>query len=194
MIVLASTSLTRQSILRNASVEFDIVAPHVDERALVEKNPQWSPADISLQLAAAKAHEVSQRHPGRVVIGADQVLALNDKVYSKPRDQAQCRDQLMALRGKTHLLFSGIAIARDNETMWSHLEPARLTMRDFTDDFLAFYLKSVGDDCTSSVGGYKIEGPGIQLFRLIEGDHSTILGLPLLPLLQQLRDIGELRS
>ncbi|WP_395684604.1 Maf family nucleotide pyrophosphatase [Aestuariivirga sp.] len=194
MIVLASTSLTRQSMLRNASVEFEVEAPQLDERELVRQHPEWSFEDTALQLAAAKAIEVSSRRPKAIVVGADQVLALDDRVYSKPRNRVQCHDQLLDLRGKTHLLLSGVAVAQNEQVLWMHQDTARLTMRHFTDEFIDSYLDVIGDDCMSSVGGYKIEGPGIQLFSSVEGNHFTILGLPLLPLLQKLRDLGEARS
>lgn len=194
MIILASTSPTRRSILTNAGVLFSTDRPDVDERALVALNPAWAPRDIAIKLAEAKACEVSARHPGAVVIGADQVLALGDEIFSKPRDRAHCHEQLIRLRGKTHLLISGVVIARNGETDWAHGEEASLKMRDFSDAFLSAYVDEVGDDCTTSVGGYKIEGRGLQLFDTITGDHFTILGLPLLALLARLRQLGEIAS
>lgn len=194
MIVLASTSPTRQAMLRSAGLEFSSAAPQVDERALVAAHPEWPPADVALRLAEAKAEEVSRRHPQSIVIGADQVLALGSRVYSKPRDTADCRKQLQELRGKTHLLISAVVCARGGKAIWSHVAEARLTMRDFSDDFLEQYLVKIGSDCTSSVGGYKIEGLGLQLFEQVDGDHFTILGLPLIPLMNHLRGAGDLLS
>lgn len=194
MIVLASTSPTRQAMLRSAGLSFTAAAPQVDERALVAHHPAWTPEEVAVKLAEAKAEEVSARHPGAVVIGADQVLALGNTIYSKPRDAAQCRQQLIELRGKTHALISGVVTARDGKSTWSHRDQALLTMRSFSDGFLDAYLEKTGADCTTSVGGYKIEGLGVQLFDSIKGDHFTILGLPLLALLQWLRETGEVTA
>jgi septum formation protein len=192
MLILASTSPTRQAMLTNAGLSFSAIAPNVDERKLVARNPQWTPEDIPLRLAEAKATEVSARHPAAIVVGADQVLALGSKVYSKPQDKAQCREQLLELRGSTHALISGIVCALQGKLTWSFSDRALLTMRNFSTGFLDSYLEAVGDDCTTSVGGYKIEGRGLQLFSNVEGDHFTILGLPLVPLLDYLRREGEL--
>lgn len=194
MIILASTSATRQSMLRNAGLSFAAEGPHVDEAALVAANPRWSPRETAMQLATAKAMDVSHRHRGAFVIGADQVLALGNRIYGKPRDRAQCRDQLRALRGQRHALMSAVAMARDGKIEWSHNAEATLTMRDFSDAFLESYLDLIGEDCKTSVGGYKIEGPGVQLFDSVAGDHFTILGLPLVPLLEELRRLGELTA
>ena len=194
MIVLASTSPTRQAMLRHAGLDFSADAPRVDERALVAAHPEWQPHDVALRLAEAKAEDVSTRYGQAVVIGADQVLTLGLQSYSKPRDTAECRKQLQELRGKTHVLISAVVCARDGKTTWSHVGEAHLTMRNFSDDFLERYLMKMGSDCTSSVGGYKIEGLGLQLFEKVEGDHFTILGLPLLPLMNHLRSTRDLLS
>ncbi len=194
MLILASTSPTRQSMLRNAGLAFTSVSPNVDERDLVRRHPEWTPGDIARELAAAKALEVSSRHKDALVIGADQVLALGNTTYSKPRDRADCERQLRELRGKTHHLLSGVACAKAGEIMWSTVESADLAMRAFSDEFVMQYLDTVGSDCTTSVGGYKIEGLGVQLFERISGDHFTILGLPLLSLLGFLRRAGEIAS
>lgn len=194
MIVLASTSPTRQAMLHNAGLTFTAAPPDVDEKLLVAANPQWSPQHTALMLAEAKARDVSRRHPGALVIGADQVLALGNRIYSKPRDRLHCREQLRELRGHTHALISAAVLARDGEAVWMHADEALLTMRQFTDAFLESYLDAVGGDCTSSVGGYKIEGIGVQLFHAIAGDHFTILGLPLVPLLEELRARGIIAS
>lgn len=194
MIVLASTSPTRQAMLRSAGLDFTAAAPQVDERALVAAHPEWQPREVALRLAEAKAEEVSSRQPASVTVGADQVLALGPQLYSKPRDTGDCRRQLQELRGKTHLLISAVVCARHGNVTWSHVAEARLTMRDFSDDFLEHYLAKIGSDCTSSVGGYKIEGIGLQLFETVDGDHFTILGLPLLPLLAHLRHTGDMPS
>ena len=194
MIVLASTSATRQTMLRNAGLAFTAVAPQVDEAELMAANSHWLPRETAIRLAEAKALDVSRRHAGALVIGADQVLALGEKIYGKPRDRAHCQQQLQELRGKTHALISAVVVARDGKTLWTHADEALLRMRDYSEDFLARYLDAIGSDCTTSVGGYKIEGRGVQLFQSVAGDHFTILGLPLVPLLAQLREAGEVAS
>ena len=191
MLVLASTSATRQAMLRHAGLDFAATAPEVDEGALVAANPRWMPRQTALQLAEAKAIDVSRRNPGAHVIGADQVLALGNKVFGKPRNRAHCRTQLQELRGQTHVLISAVVLATDGTTTWTYTDEAQLVMRNFSDEFLDAYIDAIGDDCTTSVGGYKIEGRGVQLFQSISGDHFTILGLPLVPLLTRLREAGE---
>jgi septum formation protein len=194
VIILASTSPTRQSLLKDAGLTFTVDAPKVDERDLVAHHPNWSPEEVALKLAEAKATEVSVRHPDAVVVGADQVLALGNKIYGKPSSIEQCRQHLLELRGKRHVLISSVTCARSGMTQWSHTAKAELGVRTFSEGFLNRYLEQAGDDCMSSVAGYKIEGPGIQLFEQIDGDHFTILGLPLLPLLKHLRSSGEIPS
>ena len=191
MLVLASTSATRQAMLRHAGLGFTATAPEVDEGTLVAANPKWMPRDTALKLAEAKAIDVSRRNPGAYVIGADQVLALGNKIYGKPRDRAHCRTQLQELRVRTHVLISAVVLAMDGTTTWTCTDEAQLIMRDFSDEFLDAYLDAIGDDCKTSVGGYKIEGRGVQLFQSVSGDHFTILGLPLVPLLARLREAGE---
>ena len=178
-------------MLRHAGLDFAATAPEVDEGALVAANPRWMPRQTALQLAEAKAIDVSRRNPGAHVIGADQVLALGNKVFGKPRNRAHCRTQLQELRGQTHVLISAVVLATDGTTTWTYTDEAQLVMRNFSDEFLDAYIDAIGDDCTTSVGGYKIEGRGVQLFQSISGDHFTILGLPLVPLLARLREAGE---
>lgn len=194
MIILASTSATRRTMLSNAGISFTAVASDVDERALAASHPEWSPSDLALHLAEAKALDVASRNPGALVVGADQVLALGSRTYSKPKDEADCAASLRDLRGKTHQLISAVVCATGNTIAWSATDHADLTMRNFTDEFLATYVKAMGPDCRTSVAGYKIEGLGIQLFEKVDGDHFTILGLPLLPLLGYLRGRGEIAS
>jgi septum formation protein len=194
MIILASTSPTRQTILANAGVTFATASPQVDERALVAQNPQWQPENIAEKLAEAKALDVSRRQPHVLVIGADQVLAMGSQIYSKPKDLDDCRRQLLELRGASHRLISSVTCARDGKRVWSFTGTTELAMRDFSDAFLDTYLAANGENCMKSVGGYQIEGLGLQLFASINGDYFTILGLPLLPLLDYLRSVSELPS
>ena len=194
MIILASTSPTRQAILAKAGLAFTAVSPKVDERNLVAQHLHWSPADTAQKLAEAKAVDVSARNPHAIVIGADQVLALGSKVYTKPSSIEECRQHLLELRGKSHKLISSVACAQGGLIQWSHTDEALLRMRLFSDRFLQWYLDEIGNDCMSTVGGYKIEGLGLQLFEEVNGDHFTILGLPLIPLLRQLRSMREILS
>jgi septum formation protein len=194
MIILASTSPTRQAMLRNAGLAFSAVSPTVDERELVARHPDWTPGDTALKLAEAKAIDVSVRYPDAVVIGADQVLALGSKVYAKPSSIEECRQHLLELRGKSHQLISSVACVQGGFVKWTHTSEALLKIRPFSDRFLAQYLHEMGNECMSTVGGYKIEGLGLQLFEEINGDHFNILGLPLIPLLKQLRSMGEIIS
>lgn len=192
MIILASTSHTRRTMLINAGVPFDSESPRVDEPALLAANPLWKPAEASHHLAQAKALDVSRKHPEHIIIGADQVLAHNDRIHSKPSDLATARRQLLQLRGKTHHLISTAVCARAGREIWNHTNTARLTMREFSIPFLDHYLKNNGEKVLTSVGAYQLEGQGSQLFDDVDGDYFTILGLPLLPLLRFLRESGEL--
>jgi len=194
MIVLASASTTRQAMLAAAGVTLDIDPARIDEEPAKQtlRDRLTHPAAIAEHLAILKAAEVSARRPGALVIGADQTLALGGADFDKPRDRAEARSQLQALRGRTHHLYSAAAAVRDGETRWCHVAEARLAVRDFSDAFLDDYLDRVGAAVTSSIGGYQLEGLGAQLFTAIDGDFFTILGLPLLPLLDFLRIDGEL--
>lgn len=194
MIVLASGSATRQAILGNAGVPFTIELPRVDERQVAAAHPQWTAAETAMGLAQAKAIDVSLRHPQAVVIGADQVLACDGAVYYKPADIADCRRQLLALRGRSHMLISAVASARGGTLQWQHSQTATLRMRAFQETYLETYLERQAQHIMGAVGGYQIETEGIQLFDAIAGDHFTILGLPLMPLLHHLRAVGELPS
>lgn len=194
MIILASTSPARQAMLANAGVTFTAQSPAVDERNLTAENPQWLPEEISARLAEAKALDVSHRNLHALVIGADQVLILGDRIYSKPRDVEDCRRQLRELRGQPHRLISSVVCARNGSVSWRFTDVAVLTMRDFSGEFIDMYLAANTANCMTSVGGYQIEGLGLQLFSSIAGDYFTILGLPLLPLLHHLRLENELPS
>lgn len=192
-ILLASASPTRRLLLEGAGLPVETTAPDVDERALEVDSPGLSPSDLARRLAEAKAGSVAARYPGRVVIGADQVLDLDDRVFHKPADAHEARAQLVRLAGRTHTLHSAVALA-GRMPAETFVETARLTLRPLDTGAIAAYVACVGEArVCASVGGYQLEGPGIHLFERVEGDHSTILGLPLLPLLARLRAAGLLR-
>lgn len=191
-LILASGSRTRQKMLTDAGVPFAVDVPRVDEDGIkaalrAEGAP---PGDVAEALAELKAGRVTARHPGALVVGCDQMLACEGAWYDKPADRAAARDQLLALRGKTHELISCAVVVRDGERLWHHIDRARLTMRPFTDAFLDEYLDRAGDDVLHSVGAYQLEGLGAQLFSRVQGDYFTILGMPLLPLLDFVRNHG----
>ena len=191
-LVLASKSRARTALMAGAGLRFEAEPSHVDERAVEEAHlaAGASPARIAEVLAEAKALDVAARRPGDLVLGADQTLGFEGRRYVKAETIAAARDQLLSLRGQTHALHSALALARDGDIVWTHTGTALLTMRAFSESFLDAYLEQVGDRVLSSVGGYELEHAGIQLFDRIEGDYFTILGLPLLPLLAELRRIG----
>jgi septum formation protein len=196
-LILASGSAGRAALLRGAGIAFRQVPADIDERALEALAAQGGALDgdgLALMLAAAKAEQVSRAEPDALVIGADQVMSWGNRLYHKPASIAEACEQLRQLRGETHTLHAGLAVARGGETLWRHLGLARLTMRKFSDAFLAAYAGMECETLTRSVGCYRIEGPGIQLFSRVEGDHFTIIGLPLLPLLDYLREISWLRN
>lgn len=190
-LVLASGSPTRRKLLEAAGLDFKVVRPSVDEDVIRETmtagNEQVDPADVAEVLARAKAEDVSGLHPGAIVIGADQVLACEGKIFTKPGSVDAVRETLLVLRGRTHQLHTAVTIAEGGETRWSFVDTADLRMREFSLAFLGQYLAVAGGQVMDSVGAYQLEGPGIQLFERIEGDYFTILGLPLLPLLKELR-------
>ena len=193
-IVLASGSPFRRKMLQDAGLAIEAIPARIDERA-VEQATQGSgvtPAELAAILAEAKALDVSEHLPGRLVIGADQTLSLGDEVLHKPRDMEEARRRLLALSGRTHELNSAVVIARDGAVVWRHVVTARLAMRDLDPAFIGRHLSRVGEKALSSVGAYQIEGEGIQLFEKIDGDHFTIIGLPLLPLLAELRKLGAI--
>ena len=191
-LILASASPYRKALLANAGLDVASVKPEIDERAAEAplKETGATPEDVALVLAIAKANEVSERNPGALVIGSDQTLSLGGEIFHKPADMEAARRHLLKLSGKTHQLNSAVAIVRDGETLWSHVGIARLTMRRLEPAFIGRHLARVGNKALSSVGAYQIEGEGIQLFEKIEGDYFTIVGLPLLPLLAALRELG----
>ena len=191
-LILASTSPTRLQMLRAAGLDPTPIAPRVDEAtirdALVAEGA--SPRDIADTLAEMKARKVAEKHPTGLVLGCDQVLALDRATFAKPETPDDARAQLQALRGKTHALLSAAVVYENAEPVWRHISEARLTMHDFTDAYLDDYVTRNWDSIRHSVGGYKIEEEGVRLFSAIQGDHFTILGLPLLPLLAWLGTKG----
>ncbi|RWK60572.1 Maf-like protein [Mesorhizobium sp.] len=193
-IILASGSPFRKALLVHAGVAVEAVLAEVDERALEAplQGSGISPEDVALVLAEAKATEVSERKPGALVLGCDQTLSLGDEVFHKPADMEAARRHLLALSGKTHQLNSAVVLARDGAVLWRHVGIASLTMRKLEPAFIGRHLARVGAKALSSVGAYQIEGEGIQLFERIEGDYFTIVGLPLLPVLAKLRDLGAI--
>ena len=193
-LVLASASLARRRLLEAAGLAFEVLPADVDEADITRRAiaARTSPRAIAEMLAIAKAEAVGGRRPDCVVIGADQVLALGDEVFDKPQDLGAAREQLARLRGKVHVLHTAAALAVAGNGVWSNVEQARLAMRPFTDAFLAAYVASAGPGICRSVGAYEIEGRGIQLFEHIDGDYFSIIGLPLLALLGELRRRGVL--
>jgi septum formation protein len=189
-LVLASKSDIRGKILAAAGLRFEIRPAQIDERAVEAKAGVSDAAAAARVLARAKAEAVSATISDRPVLGADQTLARGSLRLSKPTDRVAAAEQLRALRGRTHELHSALALVRDGELLFSCVETARLTMRDFSDRFLDEYLDMAGGAALGSVGAYQLEGIGIHLFEKVEGDYFTILGLPLLPFLAFLRDNG----
>ena len=191
-LVLASQSRARQMLLANAGISFDAVPADIDERGLQKNSGLVAPGEIAGLLAREKASFVSRQNPGRYVIGADQTLALGSQLFSKPAGRAQAAEQLRQLAGHAHELHSAVAVARDGKILFSDVAVARMTMRRLDESEIEAYLDQAGQAVTTSVGAYQLEGIGVHLFERIEGDHFTILGLPLLPLLAFLRGEGLL--
>lgn len=191
-IVLASASPARAGMLAAAGVPFAADPAAVDEASVKHAmKADGAAADaVAEALAALKAQQVARRHPGLLVVGADQMLVCGGRWFDKPADAAEAREQLLGLRGRTHELVTAAVVVRDAEVLWHHVELARLTVRPFTEAFLDFYLDAMGGTVRRSVGGYAVEGLGAQLFSRIEGSHYAVLGLPLLPLLDFLRGHG----
>lgn len=195
-VILASASASRAAVLRNAGVAIVQDPAAVDEDAVKNsfRKENGSAAQVAEALAELKAQRVAQRHPGALVIGADQMLQCGGVWFDKPPDLDHARGHLIALRGKTHELLSAVCVVCDGTCLWRHLEGARLTMRPFSDTFMDEYLAAVGESACSSVGAYRLEDRGAQLFSRIEGDYFTILGLPLLPLLGFLVNHGAVTA
>jgi septum formation protein len=193
-LILASTSATRRELLASAGLACETLAPAVDERAIEARclARNETPEEIALALARAKASAVSAQRPESLVIGADQVLACEGALFHKPTSRDDAGRQIAGLAGRTHHLHAGVAIARGGEIVASLCDTAAMSMRALSSDEIALYLAFAGDSVTWSVGAYRLEGAGIHLFERVEGAHSTVLGLPLLPLLSHLRRLGAL--
>lgn len=194
-LVLASKSAARAAVLKGAGLTFEQITAGVDEESIkaslrAEGAPPSRQADL---LAETKATRVSISHNG-VILGADQMLDLDGEGFDKPANRQEAREQLKRLRGKTHILQTALVACVEGAAVWRHLSQPRLRMRNFSDQFLDDYLDSIGPSAFDSVGAYQIEGRGAQLFDRIDGDYFSILGLPLLPLLQWLRDRGTIAS
>lgn len=193
--MLASASPFRRRLLEAAGVPLRVVPADVDESVLKrDLAGKVGPEGVAEALAAAKAEAVSAKLPADLVIGADQVLALGDETLGKPADLAAARAQLVRLRGRTHRLLSAVALAQGGRVVWSMADTASLTVRHFSPAFLDEYVSGCGERLLGTAGAYEIEGLGIQLFDRVEGDHFTIVGLPLLPLLAELRARGVIQA
>jgi septum formation protein len=182
-LILASQSRARKMLLANAGLQFETVPADIDERSLQQGSKLSVPAEIAGLLAREKAGWVSARKAGRYVIGADQTLALGNRLFNKPDGRAAAAEQLRVLSGQTHELHSAIAVVVEGKIVFETVAVARMTMRQLSGDDIRSYLDEAGEAVTTSVGAYQLEGLGVHLFERIEGDHFTILGLPLLPLL-----------
>lgn len=193
-LILASGSATRAALLRAAGLAFTTATPGVDEAAIKEAAQAEGipPADAALMLAEAKAERISRRNPGALVIGADQLLVCEGAWFDKPTDAEAAKAQLARLSGRRHELVTAVLCHRGGARVWQHVATPRLMMRELRPDVIADYVAAEGEAVTASVGGYRVEGLGLRLFRHIEGEHSAILGLPMLPLLGFLRQHGVL--
>jgi septum formation protein len=194
--VLASKSAPRRMLLEAAGIPLKIDPADIDERAAEAAAPDEAskPAGAALLLARTKAFETAKRNPGRVALGADQTLALGQKRFSKPKSRDVAYAQLVELSGQTHSLHSGIAVVRDSAVLFEAVSSAHLTMHKMSNAFLNAYLDAAGDRVMQSVGGYQLESVGVNLFEKIDGDHFTILGMPLMPLLAYFRESGMMVS
>jgi septum formation protein len=195
-LILASTSAARRSLLENAGLPIEVRRPDVDEvavrMALGLESSEVDPDDLAEVLARTKAQAVTPGAGGRNVIAGDQVLSCDGVLYEKPKTLAEAQSQLLALRGKTHRLHSAVVIDNGDDAPWVHLSPVDVTFRQFTPEFVGRYMAEAGDSVLTSVGAYQLEGLGANLVERIDGDYFAVLGLPLLPLLSELRQRGVL--
>ncbi|HZR89559.1 MAG TPA: Maf family protein [Bradyrhizobium sp.] len=191
-LILASQSRARQTLLGEAGIEFVAIPADIDERAVQQSAALVAPGDVAAHLAREKALAIAQSEPGRYVVGADQTLAVGATLFTKPTGRAEAAEQLRALAGRVHELHSAVVVARDGKILFEDVRVARMTMRQLSEAQIAAYLDEAGERVTTSVGAYQLEGLGVHLFERIDGDHFTILGLPLLPLLAFLRRQGLL--
>ena len=189
-LLLASRSAVRRALLEAAGIPLEVAPADIDERAVEKRASAGTAADAASLLAREKSRAGCAGRKGRLVVGADQTLALGRTRFTKPVDRDSAREQLKSLAGRTHELHSAVAVARDGRVLFSKVDTARLTMRELSDAFLDAYLDTAGESVMASVGGYQLEGLGSHLFERIEGDYFTILGLPLFALLGFLRKEG----
>lgn len=186
-LILASQSAVRKNLLVNAGITVETIPADIDERGIQQGSGLTNPGQIAALLAGEKAKFISAKSPGRYVVGADQTLALGERLFSKSENLAAAAAQIKTLSGQTHALHSAVSVAKDGAMLFSHVSVARMTMRFLTDSEIKAYITEAGDALMSSVGAYQLERTGVHLFERIDGDHFTILGLPLLPLLGFLR-------
>jgi septum formation protein len=188
-LILASGSAARRSMFENAGLAFEIMPAGIDEESVMKTAQAQGMAfdKIAQKLADEKAILISHKNPEALVIGADQVMECEGALLQKAQDKNQAREKLKRLRGKTHSLVSAVSVAQNGEILWRHASIATLSMQNFSDETLERYIDRAGDVLTSCVGAYALEGIGVRLFEKIEGEYFTILGLPLLPLLNYLR-------
>jgi len=195
-IVLASGSAIREQMLSNAGIAFEAIVPRVDEEMIkiALQAEKATPRDIADALAETKARKIGGKHPDKLVIGCDQVLDFDGQILSKPQTPEEAREQLKALRGKRHSLLSAVVVYHELEPLWRHVGQVRLYMRDISDSYLNEYVDRNWPSLQSSVGGYKLEEEGVRLFSRIEGDYFTILGLPLIEMINYLTASGDLKA
>ena len=195
-IVLASGSAIRGQMLSNAGIAFEAIVPRVDEEMIkiALQAEKATPRDIADALAETKARKIGGKHPDKLVIGCDQVLDFDGQILSKPQTPDEAKEQLKALRGKRHSLLSAVVVYHELEPLWRHVGQVRLYMRDISDSYLNEYVERNRPSLQSSVGGYKLEEEGVRLFSRIEGDYFTILGLPLIEMINYLTASGDLKA